>query len=158
MDLKEYKRIYRQNNKEKINKYKEKYREENKENLREYYKKYRMENADKKKEQDKKYREANPDKVRKNSLAYINRNKEALEEKRIKRVYGINKTEYQEMLERQEGKCAICKKKEKLVIDHDHESGKVRGLLCTRCNTAIGYFLDDIESIKSAISYLDAEA
>ena len=81
----------------------------------------------------------------------------------IKRVYGIDSAQYYKMLEDQEGKCAICKSdsnntshqsKNKMFIDHCHTTGQVRGLLCSKCNHALGLFDDDTENLKSAISYL----
>lgn len=75
--------------------------------------------------------------------------------KRVKR-YNLTEEEYVAMFERQEGVCAICKKPEtsrnqkgtirSLAIDHDHNTGKVRGLLCFRCNTNLGV----IESEQAA--------
>lgn len=58
--------------------------------------------------------------------------------------------------ERQSGVCAICKSKSKLNIDHDHITGKVRGLLCTGCNIVLGYAKDSSEILNSAASYLSA--
>lgn len=61
------------------------------------------------------------------------------------------------MLERQGGVCAICKEKPKngrLAIDHLHGTDKVRGLLCSPCNTALGLFKDDPERLAAAIEYL----
>lgn len=48
----------------------------------------------------------------------------------------------------------ICKKEE-LVIDHNHQTGKVRGLLCANCNNGLGFFMDNIENLKEAIRYLE---
>lgn len=76
------------------------------------------------------------------------------------RKYGITLDDYQEMLAQQEGKCAICGSTEAknfgdtLVVDHDHATGKVRGLLCGTCNTALGKFRDDPQILRSAICYL----
>ena len=80
----------------------------------------------------------------------------------IKRRYGITWEDYERMLANQDGKCAICNHENannkrtygRLFIDHDHETGKVRGLLCSRCNHALGQFDDDIERLRSAIEYL----
>jgi hypothetical protein len=80
----------------------------------------------------------------------------------IKRLYGINYNEYLELAEKQGCKCAICGSEEsnnvrtsgKLFVDHCHTSGKVRGLLCSRCNHALGLFQDDIDRLRSAIDYL----
>ncbi len=50
--------------------------------------------------------------------------------------------------------CMICGKEEKLVVDHDHETGNVRGLLCNHCNRGLGHFRDNIQFLDNAISYL----
>lgn len=71
------------------------------------------------------------------------------------RTYGITEEQYQEMLKRQDGKCAICDSPDKkLVIDHDHLTGKVRGLLCNQCNKGIGSLQDKIWVILGAVNYL----
>lgn len=62
----------------------------------------------------------------------------------------------------QDGKCAICGKgpggmsntKKRLVVDHNHKTGKIRGLLCGSCNIGLGHFKDNVEILKSAIKYL----
>lgn len=73
--------------------------------------------------------------------------------------YGINESEYNNLLKKQNSVCAICLKEEfgkitKLSIDHDHETGKVRGLLCRRCNTGIGMFMDNPYLLEKAVKYL----
>ena len=78
---------------------------------------------------------------------------------RLKMKYGITKLDYQELLNQQGGGCAICGKPESefkypLNVDHDHETGFVRGLLCPKCNTAIGYLNDDKELIARALNYM----
>lgn len=50
--------------------------------------------------------------------------------------------------------CMICGKAEKLVVDHDHETGKVRGLLCNHCNRGLGHFRDNTQFLEDAIKYL----
>lgn len=79
----------------------------------------------------------------------------------IKRNYGISIEKYNEMLTAQSCKCLICSKqhdptikKGRLFVDHDHQTGEVRGLLCGKCNMALGLFNDNIDLIKKAISYL----
>ena len=82
------------------------------------------------------------------------------------RSYGLSKEEYLEMLDNQNGTCAICKREEwarasvtnkvkALAVDHNHETGNVRGLLCRSCNLAIGYFEDNPKSLDEAIKYLE---
>ena len=73
--------------------------------------------------------------------------------------YGISLDEYNILLEQQDGKCAICgihesKVDRNLSVDHNHETGKVRGLLCINCNSALGMFKDDYQIILKAVKYL----
>jgi|GEM_PF-1161499 hypothetical protein len=81
-------------------------------------------------------------------------------DRRIKRLYGLSAIEYQEMLKHQKGGCGICGQDveeaegRRYAVDHDHNTGAVRGLLCAKCNQAIGLFKDDIPRMQSAIDYL----
>ena len=77
----------------------------------------------------------------------------------MKKQYGITVEEYDEMLARAENKCEICgvhqkDLKKKLVIDHCHDTGKLRGMLCHACNLAIGKLGDSYEKVKRATDYL----
>lgn len=80
--------------------------------------------------------------------------------------FGINSLYYEKMMEDQKGLCAICNNPEKafdkvkggirnLAVDHCHETGKVRALLCTKCNVSIGHFRNDPLLLQSAIDYLN---
>jgi hypothetical protein len=87
-----------------------------------------------------------------------NRNK-TYAEQRISRIraYGITEQDYDRMLDEQAGGCYICGGKPErraLDIDHDHETGKVRGLLCSNHNRAIGLLGDDPEMLLAAHAYL----
>lgn len=69
--------------------------------------------------------------------------------------YKLTPKEHTEILENQEDKCAICGcSDKKLVVDHCHTTGKVRGLLCDMCNSGLGFFKDNPESLYNAIQYL----
>ena len=75
--------------------------------------------------------------------------------------YGVTKEKYQEMLDSQNGVCAVCKTKpdfktwkKRLSIDHCHVTGRVRGLLCDPCNRGIGMLKDDPSILENAIKYL----
>ena len=81
----------------------------------------------------------------------------------LMRYYGIDLAKYQEMLLAQNGVCAICSKPETsvvngkikpLAVDHCHNSEKIRGLLCARCNQAVGLFGEDVNVLSKAIDYL----
>jgi hypothetical protein len=78
----------------------------------------------------------------------------------VRRQYGITLADYEKMFGEQEGKCAICGNSDevegrRLAIDHCHDSGKVRGLLCGKCNRGLGLFYDNKDLLKNAISYLN---
>jgi hypothetical protein len=73
--------------------------------------------------------------------------------------YGLTTAEYDSLLEEQGGGCAICSgtdSERRLAVDHCHDTGKVRGLLCTACNVSLGRFKDDPELLVSAAIYLEA--
>ena len=73
----------------------------------------------------------------------------------IRRKYGITQDDFNNLVEAQNGLCGICGDElDKINIDHDHESGKVRGLLCTGCNTGLGHLGDNINGLEKALHYL----
>jgi hypothetical protein len=77
--------------------------------------------------------------------------------KLIFKKYGLTEENHLELIKNQNGCCAICKQipcKKGLVIDHDHSTGEIRGLLCNKCNMGLGAFNDDISSFNNAIKYL----
>ena len=121
------------------------------------------------------WRKTNPAKIRGYKQADYQRHKEAysayLERWRsenpdydanrwLLRKFGITLDEYESMLESQGGVCAICKQPERgnrakrLAVDHCHETGVIRGLLCQSCNRALGLFKDDVDLLNAAINYL----
>lgn len=87
----------------------------------------------------------------------------SLEKRRIgllKYHYSITLNEYNDMFEKQNGCCKICFRhqsefKKSLAVDHDHKTGKIRGLLCSHCNRGLGSFYDNVEILKNAINYLE---
>lgn len=77
----------------------------------------------------------------------------------MRRHYGLTVEQREAMFKAQDGKCACCGRPESdfkrvLHVDHDHVTGKVRALLCTRCNPGLGYFQDSIELLEKGIEYL----
>lgn len=84
------------------------------------------------------------------------RAKKTLRKSRLKTWYGLTEEDYSNLLAKQDGVCAICKNESlmSLSVDHNHTTGKVRGLLCGMCNTGLGYFRDNAESLKNAALYL----
>lgn len=79
----------------------------------------------------------------------------------LKTTYGIEWDEYEALLEKQGGVCAICRRdcrdsaKGVLCVDHDHDTGEIRGLLCSQCNAGLGNLSDNPEVIYAAASYLE---
>lgn len=81
------------------------------------------------------------------------------------RRYGITLEEYEWLMEMQGDACAICKMPETardpkshrpiaLAVDHEHSSGAIRGLLCSKCNRALGYLNDDVNLLLAGVAYL----
>lgn len=74
--------------------------------------------------------------------------------------FGITVEDYERMLAEQDGRCAICRSSEPggrcttFPVDHNHDTGEVRSLLCGPCNTGLGQFKDDVERLKAAMQYL----
>jgi hypothetical protein len=83
---------------------------------------------------------------------------EARHGRRISRIYGIGPKAYAELLEAQEGRCAICRcrpRTKRFAVDHGHRNGQVRGLLCSRCNhLLLGGGQDSLKILESAVEYL----
>lgn len=90
--------------------------------------------------------------------AKIKASKEAAHERRVQEVYGLGPGQYGELYRLQTGVCAICKratgKTRKLSVDHDHATGKVRGLLCRPCNDMLGHARDSYMFFYRAANYL----
>jgi len=110
-------------------------------------KEWQRKNPQQDKKQRKDWRDKNLDKIKNNALQWN---------------YGISIEEYNNLLKIQENKCIICKRHKddltkSLCVDHDHATGRVRGLLCDDCNNALGRFKDSIENLKQAINYLQGE-
>jgi hypothetical protein len=74
----------------------------------------------------------------------------------LRRRYGIGADEFDDLVRRQGGACAICGRPDPEHVDHDHETGEVRGILCFNCNGGLGQFRDSIEALLAAAVYLDA--
>jgi hypothetical protein len=89
-------------------------------------------------------------------------NKKKFKNSELKKRYGISSEQYDEMFAAQDQKCAICRTETPggrgcFHVDHDHDTGKVRGLLCHRCNTSLGGFGDSVDVLRAAIAYLSRD-
>ncbi len=74
----------------------------------------------------------------------------------LKRRYGIGADELDRLVEQQGGRCLICGRDGPEHVDHDHETGEVRGILCFNCNGGLGQFRDDPEALRRAADYLES--
>ena len=107
-----------------------------------------------------KYYEENKESEAIKSKAWRDKNKEYRQNKRLEYLYGINIEQYNDLFDAQNGRCAICgihqsELDKKLYVDHDHNTGVVRGLLCQKCNSALGMFCDSLDLLQSAFEYLE---
>lgn len=125
-----YQQIWRAVNPEKVEIYNQRHRD------------YLLQNQDEIKKKEKLWRERNRD-----------RRKIYKREWQIKQ-YGLTKKMIASMQQTQDNGCAICRQKTDLVIDHDHQTKTVRGLLCNTCNIGLGHFYDNPLLLENAIRYL----
>lgn len=113
-----------------------------------------------------KYRDENLDKVRESQRRSRNSNPRVYRNKQLLWTFGITLEQYEQMLEDQGGVCAVCgkteneihpqsKKVRNLNVDHCHQTGRVRGLLCNSCNRGIGLLNDDPAVLRQALAYLE---
>ena len=113
------------------------------------FKKWDAENKDRRKEWKKKWKKENPEKIKEHSR-----------KAQLKRKYGITLEKYKELLWLQDGHCVFCDRtpdQERygvLCVDHDHKTGKIRGLLCITHNRALGVFGDNEEGLLKALRYV----
>ena len=107
----------------------------------------------------KKYRKNNPDKFREYSKKLYQgsaRYRDLSHNLKLIKKYGITLQEYNSLLEKQNHRCAICYQKDsrRLGVDHCHITKRIRGLLCTKCNRAVGLLKDDPKICRTASRYL----
>lgn len=76
--------------------------------------------------------------------------------RKIAKKYGLTVPQYEQMFVDQNNQCAICKTVGKLGVDHNHQTGQVRQLLCENCNRGIGLFREDPERLRQAAAYCEA--
>lgn len=120
-----------------------------------------------------KWRKANPEKARRLTREWARRNRDKMLEhcrrwraenrerarhtervRNWKKKYGLTPEAAKALWESHAGQCAICDSKEHLCVDHDHKTGKIRGLLCRSCNLMLGNSRDQIEILRRAEAYL----
>lgn len=121
---------------------------------------YNLAHRVEKAEYNKKYRQIHRTKLIKQQKEYnqTEKGKLACRRRDLKKSFGITLEQYDEMVENQDGVCAICgninTKGHRLCVDHNHETGKIRALLCDNCNHLLGNAKENIIVLRSAINYL----
>ena len=158
--------------------------EEKKARRREYERRWCAENPDKVRAKAKRYYDADPDRSRERAAKYRaanpgkgaaymrqrradrpeimhrdnekfrTQNPDYMRDYHLKRHYGITGAEFEAMSAAQYGRCALCRKEAKLVVDHCHKTGRVRGLLCAQCNHFLGLAYDDVGVLGAAARYV----
>ena len=111
------------------------------------------------------WKRKNRDKVNENNRLRYNSLTPEQKKERLRRqqmaLYGLTLEDYDKMFQEQGGVCACCgnvelkKGRTNLCVDHNHETGKVRALLCDYCNRGIGYFTDNIDKLRNCVLYLE---
>lgn len=105
-----------------------------------------------------KYQRSHPEAVAYKQARKYKRQKDLERHKRLSRKFGIDLLDYLSILEAQGGVCAVCSKPpihRQLDVDHCHQTGAIRGLLCSACNTAIGLMGDNTDRLRWAAVYLE---
>lgn len=155
-----------QRNRERYRAYNKKYAEGHKDKLRQYHKEYwsKEENKEKRRQ----YYQDNKEHFKKRDRIHYYKTRDRHRELYMATRYKISVEEYRDLFKRYDNKCAICRKPEKaidkrlnvprwLAVDHDHKTGKVRGLLCQNCNNALGHIHEDISLLDKIREYLNGK-
>lgn len=145
----------------------------NPDRVTEYWRKRYRSNPEKAKASARDWRRNNPERVKQNNVAWRKANPElagllkprwaALNPEKVlarelRRTYGLTVAEFYRMLAEQGGVCAACRKpcyRKRLSVDHDHKTGAVRGLLCQRCNSALGQARENPETLRALADYIE---
>lgn len=155
-------RAYRERNREAIRVRQRAWDRAHKEQIAANLQRWRKNNPEKYRAQSRRQRAKNIEKVRARNRLFMKRwyqeNKEAFNmgnwRSYLRRKYGLTPEQLEAMKEAQGHRCLICNQRRKLVVDHDHVTNRVRGLLCNACNCGIGHFCDDADLLRVAITYL----
>ena len=155
-EKRDYHQKYRLENRDKIKERKKECYLKNKYKILEWQKDYYQKNKDKIKERIKEYSLKNKDKIKERSKDYRLKNKNKITGRRLLRDYSLSLSDYNSLLEEQNNVCKVClvkPKKRKLFVDHCHSTGEVRGLLCHKCNSALGFLQEDVNIMRNLIEY-----
>ena len=162
-DQKEYTKNYYEKNKEKLKQYKKEWREKNKENIKQRKQEYNVSNKEKVAQQLKEYHNKHKDEHLQKFKEYRENNPRIVKKGRLKK-YGLTLEEYDILLKKTDCHCPICHVEfaeggrggNAPCVDHCHKTGKVRGIICVRCNGGMGSLQDNPIILMKAIEWLNA--
>ncbi len=159
----EYTKRWRIENPGKVLEAGRKWRDRNLEKVRAHGRAFLAANREKRRQQNREERARNAARIRETNRQYREANRELLALTERVRRYGITGAKYLAMREAQSGLCAVCRgpfssNGKHIHVDHDHATGKVRGILCRDCNLALGNAKDSIERLEALIAYLRKHA
>lgn len=152
-----YDKVYREKNKEKIRVRVADWALKNKDRKKKTNSVWKKKNYNKFKNYQDNYRILNKEQIRVKNQKVYQKNKSKYSHRSLVKNYGITLEQYNQILLKQGSVCAICgglNKNRRLCIDHDHKTGKVRGILCDNCNKGLGNFLDTPTLLLKAVKYL----
>jgi len=149
------KKWYKENSEKVLERHKQ-LRLKNPGHKKEYNKQYYLKNSEEQKEYQRQWRLKNPEYIKQ----YCLKNSEKRRRWKLKNNYNMTLEQYQEKLTEQFSGCPICnitimETGKTLIVDHNHKTGKTRGLICRNCNSAIGLLKDDPKIVKNALTYLE---
>lgn len=148
--------VYRAAHREEKKSYNAAYNVANREEISAQKATYYVANRERDRTRSRSYQAVNREKIKTQRASYRAANKEAIRAQRLGK-YGLSLGTFQLMRRRQKNACGICGETflETPYVDHCHKTGEVRGLLCRRCNTALGSFKDSYELLRGALEYLE---
>lgn len=155
----------RKEDRSKANEWARKDRESDPEKYRNWSREYKKQNREYINAQQRERRKMNIISYKQKESEYRNKNRQSIRENHSARKYGMTIEQYKEFIINHNNLCSICFKEETrktrdgettstLCVDHCHDTGRVRGLVCHNCNNGLGRFFDSIELLQSAIDYL----
>lgn len=135
--------------------------EKNKERLRKAKAAAYEANKERHREERARYYQANKEKIKAKVAAYAKENGDKVRGYQLEKTYGVSLEVFEQMNAQQGGLCKICggpptENRKNLSVDHDHLTGRVRGLLCLRCNVLLGFAMESVDLLDKAKAYLEA--
>lgn len=138
--------------------YMKEWRNRNYERSKKISQEWKKNNIERVKKTNKEWQEKNKDRVNANRRSWISKpeNREKINWMQRLKPYNLSLEEFNQLVDNQKNRCGICNEKflDNSVIDHNHKTGKTRGLLCANCNHGLGKFKDSEWILNSAITYL----